>query len=274
MLSHAVSRERTSLLSLIFLSEKGRFITPFVWTVVMAAFALSDRNQNLFWVLVFYVVIIVAYVVVYLLWWWLTTTSEQRKEEERARLRNERLRSGPAPYTWENWMFIPGLFLILGTISLFFLGQWPLGKGDVYITAKTSSGVRVVSNAEMMFRLPLIGGQVANWDIDQTVGATMSAETADHKTISATVQVEISIIEDEDVFRSLAINFEDQSNYNMALQKAAEAVFYDTIGKYPLEDLPSHLILEDLIGTEIGLDGLWSKWSGAVIIENIHRTAD
>lgn len=62
--------------------------------------------------------------------------------------------------------------------------------------------------------------------------------------------------------------------YVQMLQTAVGREFGKAVGRYKLDNLPSNLILEDYVGTQIGLEGLRTRWSGAVATTNIHRFSD
>lgn len=258
---------RANILSRVFLGEKAKWITPFVWLLLIALLALNDSNVNPLIGTVIWFVGLFTLAIGWGIWHWATTTEAQRKAENRSRYSS----SDDDPYTWGYWIFLPGSLLILMTFGLFLLGPFGANKG--YIVLSGPTGARAVLNNVITFHVPL-SESVSRWDVSHTVVITPTAQTLDGKKITADVKVVLATDDNPDAVVALSAKLGSPVIYAQNLQMAVEREFGKAVGRYKLENLPGNLILEDYVGTQIGLEGLRTRWSGAVVITNIHRFAD
>ena len=262
------------LLAQIFLGEHSWVVSALSVLAITGALAVHDLNPNPAIAIVgLFVFWLTWYGVVVSFWNWLTTTEAQRKEKEE-RERQERHRSKdkePVLATWWDWLGFPGQFLLAGLVGLFVLG--PLGNSGYYLLS-SPFGTRTIQANGVSFHVPLYES-VSRWDINHTVTSTaVTAVTADGKRITADVQVALAMDDNPDTVGLLQSKFGNPVNYQQKLQAAVLSEFAKATGQYRLDFFPNTLVLEDYVGTKVGLEGLRTTWSGAVVISNIHRFAD
>lgn len=262
-----VAGGRANIISRIFIGERGKWITPFVWLLLIALLALNDSNFNPLIGAGIWFVGLVCLAFGWGIWHWATTDEAQRKAESRNRYST----SDDDPYSWGFWIFLPGSLLILMTFGLFLLGPFQGNSG--YIVLSGPANARAVPNNVITFHVPL-SESVSWWDVSHTVAITPAAQTADGKKITADVKVVLAMDDSQDAAVVLSAKLGSPAIYAQTLQTAVEHEFGKAVGRYKLENLPGNLILEDYVGTQIGLEGLHTRWSGAVVIANIHRYAD
>lgn len=262
-----IEERRANIISRIFIGERGKWITPFVWLLLIAFLALNDSNFNPLIGAGIWFAGLVCLTFGWGVWHWATTTEAQRKAEDQQRYRS----SEDEPYSWGFWIFLPGSLLILMTFGLFLLGPFAANSG--YIVLSGPTGTRAVPNNVITFHVPL-SESVSWWDINHTVAIMPTAQTADGKKITADVKVVLAMDDSQDAAVALSVKLGSPIVYAQTLQTAAEREFGKAVGRYKLDSLPGNLILEDYVGTQIGLEGLRTRWSGAVVITNIHRFAD
>lgn len=268
--SYATEARREGILSQIFLGERSRWLIHFVWLVLIVIFAINDGNINPIVGLAIWLGGLFALVIGYGIWHWATTTASQRRMEDRAGYRH----SGDDEYDWGLWTFFPGSLMILMTLGLLLLGPLgPSGYDQGFIVLSSPTGVRAVPSDAITLHLP-VWQSVSWWDATQTVKITPTAKTADGKTVVADVKVTLSMDANPQAPVALSSKFGSPAAYAQTLQTAVTGEFAQAMGRYNLDNLPSHLTLEDHVGTRLGLGGLYARWSGAVIITNIHRFAD
>ena len=260
------TRKAGGLFTKIFLSEKGSLISPAFWAILIILTALRDQNQNPVVATAIWVVLFVILIVASGIYYWATTTAEERDQERRRSYGS----SGNIPYTWGIWAVIPGSLLIMATVALFIVGPF---TSQGYIVMKSPAGVRVVNTNAVTAHLPFYES-VQWWNIQNTVAITTTAQTQDGKSVVANVQVSLAMDDSAGAAMSLFKKLGSPKVYRQSLEEAVKREFSNAVGQYQLETLPGNLVLEDLVGTSIGLEELSTRWSGALIINDIHRTAD
>ena len=110
--------------------------------------------------------------------------------------------------------------------------------------------------------------------VDNTIYVETTAQTADGKTVIANASAEVSIDGGARSIEDLVRNFGDQQRYKEAVKAALREQLKAAIGIYTLETLPKELTLEDLVGTNLGLEGLDTRWSGKMVVSDLHRYAN
>lgn len=264
-----VYTERKGLtpLELIFLSEKGKWITHLTWLAGIILLAIKDNNPMPIFGFVLWAGVIILIVLGYSAWYWWTTTEAEREAEIRNSWSRSNSDNASEPLTWGFWLLFPASPLIVMTLALFLI----IGPSDSFITQRSMINVSVTK--AMAFHIP-IWENVETWNINHTVSAEPVVVTKDGKKVKAKVSVVLATDNNEAAILALSRRLDNPTAYQQKLQEAVEKQLALAIGKYDLATLPSNLVLEDLVGTRIGLDGMYTTWSGTVKITEIHRFAD
>ena len=183
--------------------------------------------------------------------------------------------------SWKSWFIIPGSLFLTVTISLFFVGGWGARFANVlrspvaatYYSLRSGREVSIRPIEATTFHVPFLQ-TVAWWVVDNTIYVETTAQTADGKTVIANASAEVSIDGGARSIEDLVRNFGDQQRYKEAVKAALREQLKAAIGIYTLETLPKELTLEDLVGTNLGLEGLDTRWSGKMVVSDLHRYAN
>lgn len=259
-ISTASEERQANLFEAIFLSKTGRWVTHLAWLVAIVWIMFVDQNPYPVMGGVLWIASIVLFIASALIYYgipWTPATSEGEPVEFK-----------------HIWFFFPFSLLMMMNIGLFVAGDLSHAPGYVTQQNRLTGVVRVnAANEFMVLHMPLVETN-SFWTVGQTVKANSVSTTADGKRIVAKLEVDLEIDDNASTFGKLGARFGGSEAYKTALQKAVEAQFAKTVAQYTLANMPNTLMLEDLVGTRIGLEGLFTTWTGAFKISEVHRYAD
>jgi hypothetical protein len=229
------------------------FLLAIIWFLAICLIGWQDRNINVFLVFVIYLIVMIV-------------------------IPTKNLRVDGFLYKSIDSVYSP---LILLTISLFIIGSGLFGAGynlltrtEHYVVLQSPAHIRTVNMSGMSIHVPFLEKVSTFAEHNEITITHLTAKTADGKAISAYVTIDLSLINGVESAKIAAQQFGNNRVHTAKMKEAVSNVIRDTVAKYTLETLPSNLIFEDLVGTEIGLSGLQVRWMGDVIITNIHRTSE
>jgi hypothetical protein len=236
-------------------TERTRLILKWAWGIILCAMGINDGNWNVFWFP------FIFYQVVQILFKW-------REAKKFPKL----------PELFMSWCaktYTP--MLLVMTMSLFIIGNGPLGfvrnltGNEHYKVISSSTGVRSSHTYQYTLHIPIVE-RVTNWEEDLEQGFSITAVTSDGKSITAHLYIEFWLIDGKNSAEEAAENFTRYSNLEKAIKQAMIDAFTLSVSKYSLETLPNNLILADLIGSNINLEGLSVSLSGLIKVGEIKLT--
>lgn len=230
-----------------------------LWFLILVWIAVADKNWNFLW----------GFIV------WLVLAMVLFGSETRKSWTYERWISGIWEYLHDGVESGRGFWknLILLSIPLFIVGSGIFGKTTNIITLDSVFGTRLVHGNQVALHLPLIENADV-WKNEITFERSGAVLTSlDGKQFTAYIFVEVSSdgsITPEQLVRQ----YGSFANYKRAYGQGILEEFQRVAGMYTLEEISytPGLLLEDHIGTNMGLAPYGLTWSGVIKVENLHRT--